>query len=142
MKVPLRWPMSTLSREGRSTANCETSLRTFRECSKVVSCQLLRLRMLPNDHAMKASDTRNLKTTVVSRLHERNAKGPTLVKDAGSVREVIPLQPPNEHWPMLVNVSGNCRDLILRHPLNALLPMVINDFESATEVRLLQQANA
>ena len=66
------------------------SRSTLRDCFKVVSCQLTRLRLLPTAQAMKAHDIRGRKTTVVSPVQSWKAQVPTLVKVYGSVREVLP----------------------------------------------------
>ena len=58
--------------------------------------------------------------TEVIPLHSENASAPILVTHSGSVREVSPLQSLNEVNPMSVRVSGSVREVSLLQPSNAL----------------------
>ena len=57
----------------RSTDNAAMSLSTLRDCFRVVSCQLSRLRLLPTTQAMKAAEKDGRKTTEVSPEQSLNA---------------------------------------------------------------------
>ena len=104
-------------------ANVVMSLSTLRNRIRVVSCQFLRLRLLPTAQAMKAPlDTGGRKTTEVRAVQSANACFPTSIKACGSVRELSPVQPSNALIPTLLTELGSVRELSSVHDLNALNP--------------------
>ena len=95
--------------------------RIFRNCFNVVSCQLLRWRLLPTAQAMKTRDTAGKNTSDVRLEQSLNACRPMDVS---------------------ASVGGSAIDRRLEHPSNALRPIVCRVCGRVRQERLRQPANA
>ena len=66
--------------------------KTLRKRFKMVSCQLVRLRMFDTAQAMKTADACGRMTAEVSPVQHTNAAVPIFFNERGSAREVRPEQ--------------------------------------------------
>ena len=117
--------------------------RIFRMYTKLVSCQLVRLRMLPRAQATKTGGACGRKTIAVRHMHNGNVVLTlALGKVSGSEMEASLLHLPKAFSPTAVNRGESVRDLRLLQRSNALSPRLVSESGSDREARWPQSLNA
>ena len=107
----------------------------------MVICQLVRLRLLATDQAIKSTGTRVQKETLERAVQSRKAFCPA-VKVYGSDSEVSPVQLKKACSPTLRTLLGSVRDVRPPQSQNALLPTCVSDRGKLSDVRPLHSAKA